>query len=280
MNYTPEELERLHNCLYDLLEEIRRICDLLNIKFVMLGGSAIGVYYWDGIIPFDDDIDIGMKRSDYERFLMEAPRLLDDKYFLQWFGSEKHYPLFFAKLRRNGTLFVEENLGKLDIHQGVFIDILPLDNIPNSPRARFVQRKLANIVNDCFVAKDIWRYKWFGECQTKEPLKATWQNCLIVKTATILFPKKLLFRVLHYIQTFYNNKHTHYLNTIPCYCDYIREKDLERLQNVTFGEIEVWVADHIERYLHRHYPSLKKYPTEEDQQNYGHRSVKLVLPDY
>lgn len=97
MNYTKEELERLHLCLYDILKEIRRVCDLLNIKFVMLGGSAIGVYYWNGIIPFDDDIDIGMERRDYERFLTEAPRLLKEQYFLQWQKTERHYPLFFAK---------------------------------------------------------------------------------------------------------------------------------------------------------------------------------------
>ena len=127
MNHTQEELERLHLCLYDILGEIRRVCDLLNIQFVMLGGSAIGVYYWNGIIPFDDDIDIGMKRDDFERFLKEAPQLLADNFFLQWCGSEKHYPLFFAKVRRNGTLFVEENFRDFDIHQGIYIDILPLD---------------------------------------------------------------------------------------------------------------------------------------------------------
>ena len=278
MNYTQEELERLHLCLYDILGEIRRVCDLLNIQFVMLGGSSIGVYYWNGIIPFDDDIDIGMKRCDYERFLTEAPQLLADKYFLQWHGSEKHYPLFFAKVRRNDTLFVEENLQNLDIHQGIYIDILPLDNIPDSPRARFVQRKLANIANDCFAAKEIWRYRWFGKCQIAEPIKATWLNCLFVKIVTILFSKNYLYRILHYIQRFYNDKQTWSYNTIPYYCDYIRTKDFEMLREVTFGKIKVWVPDHLERYLHRHYPSLKKHPSEEEQQQYAHHPVKLVLP--
>ena len=278
MNYTQEEIERLHICLYDILGEIRRVCDLLNIQFVMLGGSAIGVYYWNGIIPSDDDIDIGMKRCDYERFLTEAPQLLADKYFLQWHGSEKHYPLFFAKVRRNDTLFVEKDLQNLDIHQGIYIDILPLDNIPDSPRARFVQRKLANIANDCFTAKEIWRYQWLGKCQIAEPIKATWLNCLFVKIVTILFSKKYLYRILSYIQSFYNDKQTWSYNTIPYYCDYIRTKDFEMMQEVTFGEIKVWVPDHLERYLHRHYPFLKKHLSEEEQLQYAHCPVKLELP--
>ena len=93
-NYSYEELKKLHHCLYDILKEIKRVCNLLDIKFVTLGGSAIGVYFWNGIIPFDDDIDIGMKRTDYDRFLKEAPALLGEKYFLQWYKSDYHTPLF------------------------------------------------------------------------------------------------------------------------------------------------------------------------------------------
>ena len=279
MNYTAEELKRLHSCLYDILEEIRRVCDLLNIQFVMLGGSAIGVYYWNGIIPFDDDIDIGMKRDDFERFLKEAPQLLADNFFLQWCGSEKHYPLFFAKVRRNGTLFVEENFRDFDIHQGICIDILPLDNIPDSTRARFVQRKLAIIANECFVSKDIWRYQWFGKCQIAEPIKATWWSCLFFRVVSILFSKKAIYRVLHRLQTFYNNKSTQYCNTIPYYCDYIATENLDNLQEVMFGEIRVWVPYHLEDYLHKHYPILKKHLSEEEQKQYkNHRPVKLELP--
>lgn len=279
MNYTPEELKQLQICLYDILREIRRVCDLLNIQFVMLGGSAIGVYYWNGIIPFDDDIDIGMKRDDFERFLKEAPQLLVDNYFLQWCGSEKHYPLFFAKVRRNDTLFIEENFRNIDIHQGVFIDILPLDNIPDSPQARFVQRKLAIIANECFVSKDIWRYQWLGKCQIAEPIKTTWMHCLFFRIVSILFSKKVIYRILHYLQTYYNNRPTQYCNTIPYYCDYIATEDLDNLQEVMFGDIKVWAPYHLEEYLHRHYPILKKKLSKEEQKQYkNHRPVKLELP--
>ena len=280
MTYKQEELKRLHLCLYDILREIRRVCDLLNIQFVMLGGSAIGVYYWDGIIPFDDDIDIGMKRKDFERFLNEAPQLLADDYFLQWCGSEKHYNLFFAKVRRNDTLFVEENFQYLDIHQGVYIDILPLDNIPDSPRARIIQRKLANIVNDCFVAKEIWRYPWLGKCQVAEPLKTSWLNCLFVRIISVLFSKKVIYYILHYLQTFYNDRPTRYCNTIPYYGDYIATEDFDNLQETIFGNVRVWVPCHLEDYLHRHYPVLKKHLSEEEQKKYkNHRPIKLELPE-
>ena len=125
--YTSLELEKLHTVLYEILGEIARVCKQLDIPFFMIGGSAIGVYYWNGIIPFDDDIDIGMTRRNYERFLRMAPKILDKKFFLQSYESEPHTPFYFAKVRKNGTLFVEQNTKDLNIHQGIFVDIIPFE---------------------------------------------------------------------------------------------------------------------------------------------------------
>lgn len=278
-NYSYEELKKLHHCLYDILKEIKRVCNLLDIKFVTLGGSAIGVYFWNGIIPFDDDIDIGMKRTDYDRFLKEAPALLGEKYFLQWYKSDYHTPLFFAKIRKNDTLFMEEGMQNIEMHQGIFIDILPLDKIPNNPKARFLQRKLANIVNDCFVAKEIWRYKWLGKCQTATPLNASWMNCLFVKMISKFLSKDTIYRILHSIQTFYNDKNTNYCNTIPAYVDYMSVEDIEKPKDVVFGDIQIWAPSHLEEYLHLHYPNLKKELTEDEIARYSHRPLVLQFSD-
>lgn len=278
MNYTDEELKRLHSCLYDILREIRRVCDILQIKFVMLGGSAIGVYYWKGIVPYDDDIDIGMLRSDYDLFLRKAPSLLRDDFFLQWPGSEEHTPVFFAKLRRKGTLFVEEPYRNLNINHGVFVDIMPLDSIPNSRFLRWTQRKLANIVNDCFVAKELWRYRWMGRCEVDHPVQASYFNCLMIWCLSRLFNKTILYRLLHFIQTFFDRRKTNYYNTIPAYLDFIPTADLEQLQEVLFGDIRVWVPNNLDTYLHLHYPILKKHLSSEEIQKYIHRPVIIEIP--
>mgnify|MGYP002915200841 CR=1 FL=1 len=70
--YTPEELTQLHQVLYEILEEIVRICDKHNIPYFVIGGTAIGALYDKAILPWDDDIDIGMKREDYNKFLQIA----------------------------------------------------------------------------------------------------------------------------------------------------------------------------------------------------------------
>lgn len=106
--YTPEELTQLHQVLYEILEEIVRICDKHNIPYFVIGGTAIGALYDKAILPWDDDIDIGMKREDYNKFLQIASQELREPYFLSWIHTDPHSPYYFAKVKKNNTLFVED----------------------------------------------------------------------------------------------------------------------------------------------------------------------------
>ena len=97
MKYAKEDLQRLHEELYRTLAEVIRVCDVCNIPYFIQGGSAIGALYNRGIVPWDDDVDVGMTRENYERFLREAPAHLSSEYFLEWFGTEANTPFYFAR---------------------------------------------------------------------------------------------------------------------------------------------------------------------------------------
>ena len=71
--YTAEELDLLHTELYDILGETIRVCQKHDIPYFVIGGTAIGALYDQGILPWDDDIDIGMTRENYNKFLKVAP---------------------------------------------------------------------------------------------------------------------------------------------------------------------------------------------------------------
>ena len=71
--YTAEELDLLHAELYDILGETIRVCQKHNIPYFVIGGTAIGALYDQAILPWDDDIDIGMTRENYNKFLKVAP---------------------------------------------------------------------------------------------------------------------------------------------------------------------------------------------------------------
>ena len=126
--------------LYTLLCEFDRVCRKLNITYFLFAGTLLGAVRHKGFIPWDDDLDVLMKRADYDRFMKEAPNVLDrERFFLQE-EFTKHWPMFFSKLRLNGTTCLERYRPKDPMmHQGVYMDIFPCDNAYSSRLGKMVQ---------------------------------------------------------------------------------------------------------------------------------------------
>lgn len=114
----------------DILKLFVEICGRLELRYYLVCGSALGAAKYRGFIPWDDDIDVGMPRPDYQKFLREAPALLPEHIFLQNYRTDPEFPHIFSKLRNSNTTFIEAGASHLDIHHGVFIDIFPLDGYP------------------------------------------------------------------------------------------------------------------------------------------------------
>ncbi|MBQ9151952.1 MAG: LicD family protein [Clostridia bacterium] len=135
-------MNQLQRKQFDLLTCFAGICDTLEIPWFLVCGSALGAVKYGGFIPWDDDVDMGMMRPDYDRFLREAPALLPAGLFLQTFRSDPAYPNLFAKLRDSRTTFAETAVAHLPMNHGVFIDIFPLDGYPTDQReGRRLERK-------------------------------------------------------------------------------------------------------------------------------------------
>lgn len=115
---------------FDMLRETVRICDDLKLNYFLVCGSALGAVKYGGFIPWDDDMDVGLFRKDYEIFLKMAPSMLPDHLSLQSYATDPNYPNIFGKLRNSNTTFIEKSSAKLPINHGVYIDIFPLDGYP------------------------------------------------------------------------------------------------------------------------------------------------------
>lgn len=132
----------------DMLKEVYRICDKYGLICFGSGGTILGAVRHNGFIPWDDDIDLGMFRDDYNKFLEVAPKELPQQYFMQYFTTEKKYTYGHIKIRNNntacllGSSFTDLELGK---NCGVFIDIFPYDYVPDElrERKRFERKILA-----------------------------------------------------------------------------------------------------------------------------------------
>lgn len=117
---------------FEMLQAVDKVCEHLSIRYYLVCGSALGAVKYKGFIPWDDDLDIGMLRPDYEAFIENAQELLPKDYFLQNYRTDPAFPQVFSKVRDSGTTFIEKSSAKLPINHGVYIDVFPLDGYPHS----------------------------------------------------------------------------------------------------------------------------------------------------
>lgn len=130
-----------------LLREFDRVCKALDITYYLFAGTLLGAVRHQGFIPWDDDLDVIMERSEYRRFMEEAPKLLDRNGFYLQEEFTEHYPMFFSKLHLNGTACLEKHHPKDPlVHQGVYMDIFPCDHAYGSRFGRYLQFLCSKVV--------------------------------------------------------------------------------------------------------------------------------------
>ena len=122
---------RVHSVQLELLTQLQTICRRHSLSCFALHGTLLGAVRHGGFIPWDDDVDVGMPREDYDRFLAVAEKELPEHLFLQTPLSDLNcFYGGYAKLRDSRTTALEsKNRGK-GCHQGIWVDILPLDSCP------------------------------------------------------------------------------------------------------------------------------------------------------
>ena len=269
MKYNAEILRHLHEELYDVLREVVRVCDAANIPYFIQGGTAIGAHFFEDIVPWDDDVDLGMTRDNYERFLREAPALLGEGYVLQEFTTESDTPFYFAKVRKRGTRFVEREWVDMPIEEGIYIDIFPYDLVPDDEALRRKQRAKVGFWVNCFMAKSVWLWRWFGKANNNVVLPKSWVSCLAIRLAAAMYTKEQIYNKLRRELTRYNGTDAKYYNIVRMPKDMIAVEAINTPERRKLGPLEVWAPSDLETYLRSHYGDIQKWLPEEKRLNHA-----------
>lgn len=132
-------LLKLQNKILEIAQYIDMLCKENNVEYCLMGGSALGAKRHGGFIPWDDDLDIFMTPSNYEKLRSVFQSKVDkNQYYLQEWGLTDGM-VTISKVRRNNTTYIEESLKNWDIHHGIYVDIFILHTCPDNRLQQYWQ---------------------------------------------------------------------------------------------------------------------------------------------
>ena len=121
------EMKRIWAVLIDMYLAFAEVCEKYGFKYFVLGGTMLGAARHNGFIPWDDDLDVGMMRGEYEELLKIAPAEFNNPFFFQTPYTDKEYYVSWAKIRNSTTTGISKVTCHRNFNQGLFLDIFPMD---------------------------------------------------------------------------------------------------------------------------------------------------------
>lgn len=264
-------LEDLHRVLIMMAIDLDNFCRKHDIQYYLMGGTALGAMRHQGFIPWDDDFDVFMDRNNYVQFLTACENDLDtQKYFLQR-EDTKEWPLFFSKIRLNGTKYHEASDLKRDIHKGIYIDIMCLNNCYRAKSLRYFQYLSGRILSATALAKRGY--------ETKSQAKKI--ALLVAKAFAIPFVKQRLLWGVRHLNARPTKYIGHFFGRAPFHATSFASEVLGVPRYVQFESTELPVPQNVEVYLATRFGS--KYmepPTQEIIASYPSHSLGFELGQY
>lgn len=131
------DIEEIKQLELEILRAFIRYCEKHDLKYTLYAGTLLGAVRHNGFIPWDDDVDVAMPRPDYERFMKLIQKEPVGNYLKFYVYSDETSPYWvpIAKLVDDRTAGNEIYQGK-GVHNGVWIDIFPIDGITSDPQER------------------------------------------------------------------------------------------------------------------------------------------------
>ncbi|MBR5189350.1 MAG: LicD family protein [Paludibacteraceae bacterium] len=253
------DIKSLQKKILEITLYLDSFCKEHQIEYYLMGGSALGALRHNGFIPWDDDLDVFMTYDNYQKFIDCAKKYLDTAHFYLQEENTAEWPMFFTKLRMNGTTFIEENTQDSEMHQGVFIDIMCLNNVSNNQFYRFGQYISALLLTAQTIDKRGYRY-----------------NTSLKKKVAMIFARffvrgRVKAFLLNFVRSL-NNKNTdlvgHFFGKAPYRKTSFPKKWLGIMRYVDFDGEKLPVPEKAEEYLTLRFGNWRKMPDQKTLDQY------------
>lgn len=257
--------------ILEIMKFIDSVCRKHNIVYFIMGGTALGAVRHGGFIPWDDDLDIFMTPSEYEKFKRAFEAEKGDTYILQEWKTCPDY-LEYAKVRMNGTTFIEKSqLHNKELHQGIYVDIMILHKLPNDVK---IQKKIYR--ESKYVVLYAISHRGWHPKNLKQKLAVA---CLR------LLPNRLLLRKCYRDIYSYDNLQgdfvwSYYITKAKFNQGMFRKDFFEKPTDIPFEDTVLMGPDNIREYLSIRYGDYMKLPSVEQQKMDVHAYIFDTEKDY
>lgn len=278
-SYEPEVLEKLHGVQLQILGDFIRVCEKHGLPWFVVYGTAIGAVRHGGFIPWDDDIDVGMLREDYDKFFEVFEEELGDKYNLLTPAIDNRYACTVTHLQRKGTVFISEMSQDLTCEQCIFMDIFPFDSVAAGKKNQLRQGRMTNIWGKLlFLSGTAYPYIPNGGMTGKVYALLCKGIHYGLKWAKIT-PDRLYNKYLNAAVMYNNsNKKSKYVTSFEymgCLTDKIQKSGIFPLKKVKFENLEVNIPANNDELLKKVYGNYMELPPEDQRVNHRPKVIQF-----
>ncbi len=261
---SQQSVRMVQDKILETMKFIDKLCREHGIVYYIMGGTALGAVRHGGFIPWDDDLDIFMTPDQYKKFKTVFENSNSEQFILQEWRTDKKY-LEYAKIRMNGTTFIEENFKeRKDMHHGIYVDIMILHKVPEN---KFIQ-KIVYYESKFVTLYGLSQRNWKPKSKSQE----------VVLKSLKFMPCKLMARIAYSHIYRYDNRKDNYK-----YCYWITPAKFrnglfdktffEKPIDIPFEDTNLLGSEKIKEYLEYRYGDYMKLPSEEQRKAAVHAYV-------
>lgn len=270
-SYDPEILKQLHQVQVEILKDFSSVCEKYSLPYFAVYGTAIGAVRHGGFIPWDDDIDIGMLREDYDKFFQVFQKELGDKYNLLTPEIDGRYACTVTHIQKKGTRFVSYMSQDLKCEQCIFMDIFPFDFVAKDKKAEQKQGRKTNFLGRLLFLSGT-AYPYIPYKGLKKEVAGFFCNIAHYGCKILRFTPQKIYKKYIKIATAYNHAGgSEYVTSFEypgSLKDKVKKDELFPLKKVKFEDIEINVPANNNEFLTKVYGNYMKIPKKSEQVNH------------